>query len=144
MSNGFLHVFFYSTLSVIVSICWCEKLNWVKGNLITILLDCKPWFFDKVLDACIIMYIIYMLYSVLWVFTLSVGGFNCFIHILHINLKIRVGQPKKEEGDFILVFNILNWKLFYNLPSLMIYKMKLLSLLWGSGRDNKYMLSVRQ
>ena len=40
-----------------------------------------------VIDACMIMYIVYILYSVLWVFTLFVGDFNCFIHNLILVLK---------------------------------------------------------
>ena len=57
-----------------------------------------------VCDACITTYIVYIWYSVLWIFTLSVGDFDCLIHILNVSFKIWADQQPKN--DFILILNV--------------------------------------
>ena len=44
-------------------------------------------------DVCIIMYIVYIQYFILWVFVLYVGSFDYLIHILNVSFKIEAGQP---------------------------------------------------
>ena len=74
-----------------------------KEKLFTLLLVCKSWF-EMVYDACMIMYIVYIWYSILWVFALFVSDFDCLIHILSdclihilgVNFKIWARQPTKR------------------------------------------------
>ena len=49
-----------------------------------------------VIDACMIMYIVYIMYSILWVFALSVGDFEYLIHILNISFK-NLGWPANQK-----------------------------------------------
>ena len=59
-------------------------------------------------DACMIMYIIYIEYSILRVFALSVSVFNCFIHILNF------GLASQLKSDFTLILKILKIKIILN------------------------------
>ena len=61
-------------------------------------------------DACMIIYIAYIQYSVLWVFPLSKGVFNCFIHVLNVHFKFWAGQPIKKTDFYIYFecFEIIN------------------------------------
>ena len=47
-------------------------------------------------DKCMIMYIVYIQYSVLWVFALSMSDFDCLAHILNIHFKLWASQPIKK------------------------------------------------
>ena len=60
--------------------CWVEERNYNHIELQTLNF--------KEIDACVIMYIIYILDSVLWVFAYSMDGFDYFIHVLNISFKI--------------------------------------------------------
>ena len=47
-------------------------------------------------DACMIMCIIYIQYSILWVFALSMSVYDYLVHILNVSLKILAGKPTKK------------------------------------------------
>ena len=81
----------------------CEKWICIKEKLVTLLSICKPWF-EMTFDSCMIMYTIYIRYSVLWVFALFVGHFNCLIHILNVNLKIWADEPTKSNFTFVFKY----------------------------------------
>ena len=74
---------------------WWGKLICLKEKFFILLLDCKPWF-EMVCNAYITMYIIYIRYSILRVFALFVGYFDCLIHILNVSFKIRSTQSIKK------------------------------------------------
>ena len=52
-------------------------------------------------DACMIMYIVYIQYSILQVIALSVGVFSYFIHVLNVVLNFGLASQSKVIFTFI-------------------------------------------
>ena len=87
----FCNAYFYM---VSISLMW-EVVLVQRKKLFTLLLVCKSWF-KMVTNACMIIYIVYTRYFVLWVFALFISDFDCLIHILNVSFKISAGQPTKK------------------------------------------------
>ena len=90
-----------------------------------------------VCDAWMIIYIVYIQYSILWIFSSSVSDFNCLIHILKISL-LKFGLASRPQSDFTLILIIFkNKKCFKIILNLMFYKM--IFVLLSGIRDVTYL-----
>ena len=64
-------------------------------------------------DAYITTYIVYIQYSILWVFTLFVGDFDYLIHILNIYFKS--GLASHEKVILHLFLNVMKIEIVFKI-----------------------------